>query len=103
RRIYVAKAERVDVTQLEIEFAAKQAKLDALATQLDAAPPTDAEGDPADPPPAAKARPKPTGRRNLGEQDLPEERVEIFDPAFEGQVPIGFEESFKVKYRRGGQ
>ena len=106
RRIYVAKAERVDVSQLEIEFAATQAKLDALATQLgaDAAPPpTDAEGNPADPPPAVRARPRPTGRRNLGEQDLPEERVEIFDPAFEGQTPIGFEESFKLRHRRGGQ
>ena len=105
RRIYTAKAERVDVTQLEIEFAATQAKLDALATQLgaDAAPPTDAEGAPADPPPAGKARPKPTGRRNLATEDLPEERVEIFDPAFEGQEPIDFEESFKLKYRRGGQ
>lgn len=103
RRIYVAKAERIDTAQLEIEFAETRAKLDALARQLDDDAATPAASDPAAPPPAAKARPKPTGRRNLGEQDLPEERVEIFDPAFEGQSPIGFEESFKLKYRRGGQ
>jgi transposase len=109
RRIYVAKAERVDVTQLEIEFAATQAKLDALVTQLGGLvdtpqTATDAESNPAAPPPAAKTRAKPTGRRNLAAEDLPEERVEILDPALEGQAErIGFEESFKVKYRRGGQ
>jgi transposase len=105
RRIYVAKAERVDTAQLEIEFAETKAKLDALACAIDDATPattqTDAVGDPAAPPPAA-TRSKPTGRRNLGAHDLPEERVEIFDPAFTGQEPIGFEESFKLKYRRGG-
>ena len=105
RRIYVAKAERVDTAQLEIEFAETKAKLDALARAIDDATPattqTNAVGDPAAPPPAA-TRSKPTGRRNLGAHDLPEERVEIFDPAFTGQEPIGFEESFKLKYRRGG-
>ncbi len=38
RRIFVAKAERVDVTQLQMEFAETQAKLDALAKQIDDAP-----------------------------------------------------------------
>ena len=104
RRIFVAKAERIDASQLEMEFAATQAKLDALAKQIDAAlpPATDAQSNPAAPPPAAKTRPKPTGRRNLATEDLPEERVEIRDPAFEGKEPISFEESFKLKYRRGG-
>ena len=105
RRIYVARAERIDTAQLEIEFAETKAKLDALARAIDDTTPatteTDAAGDPAAPPPAA-TRSKPTGRRNLGAHDLPEERVEIFDPAFTGQEPIGFEESFKLKYRRGG-
>jgi transposase len=107
RRIYIAKAERVDVTQLEMEFAEAQAKLDALAKQLDdqAAPPaaTDSASDPADPPPSAKTRSKPTGRRNLADEDLPEERVEILDPALEGEAErLGFEKSFKLRYRRGG-
>ena len=106
RRIYVAKAERVDIAQLEMEFAETQAKLDALAKQLaaDAAPPpTDSASSPSVPPPPAKTRPKPTGRRNLADEDLPEERVEILDPVLEGAAErIGFEESFKLKYRRGG-
>ena len=107
RRIYIAKAERVDVTQLEMEFAETQAKLDALAKQLDdqAAPPaaTDSASNPADPPPSAKTRSKPTGRRNLADEDLPEERVEILDPALEGEAErLGFEKSFKLRYRRGG-
>lgn len=104
RRIFVAKAERIDVAQLEIEFAETQAKLDALAKHIDDAPapaPSAAASDPAEPPAAVK-RPKPTGRRNLAAEDLPEERLEILDPAFEGQKPIGFEESYKLKYRRGG-
>jgi len=109
RRIFAAKAERIDASQLEMEFAATQAKLDALAKQVDdaaASPPaTDAQSNPAVPPPPPepkKTRPKPTGRRNLADQDLPQERVEIRDPAFEGKEPIRFEESFKLKYRRGG-
>jgi transposase len=106
RRIYVAKAERIDTTQLEMEFAQTQAKLDAIATQLaaDAVPPpaTDSASSPAAPPPA-KTRPKPTGRRNLADEDMPEERVEILNPALEGEAErIGFEESFKLRYRRGG-
>jgi transposase len=111
RRLFVAKAERVDTTQLQMEFAATQAKLDALATQLEdgvAAPgvgnaPTDAASPP-DPPPSTKPRPKPTGRRDLGAEEMPEERVELLNPALEGVVErIGFEESFTLGYRRAGR
>jgi len=108
RRLFVAKAERVDATQLEIEFAETRAKLDALATQIggdavlvpgDAAP-VDLN---TETPPPSTTRPKPSGRRNLAAQDMPEERVEILDPVLEGQAErIGFEESYKVRYRRGG-
>src|SRR5215470_14296357 len=35
RRLVVAKAERIDTTQLELEFAAKLAALDALAGKVD--------------------------------------------------------------------
>jgi transposase len=108
RRIFVAKAERIDVTQLEMEFAETRAKLDALATQIAA----DAVPAPHDTtlvdlgtetPPPSTMRPKPSGRRKLAAQDMPEERVEIFDPVHEGQAErIGFEESYKVRYRRGG-
>ncbi len=43
RKLFVASAERVDVTQLELEFADTKAKLDALAKQLG----TELEGSPA--------------------------------------------------------
>jgi transposase len=112
RRIFVAKAERVDTTQLQMEFAQTQAKLDALATQLDEDTalagtrdvPADAAPSSEDPPAAAKPRRKPTGRRDLASEEMPEERVEILNPGLEGQVErIGFETSFKLGYRRGGQ
>jgi transposase len=102
RRITVAKAERVDTAQLELEFAQKLAELDALSAQLEA---------PAPPPPSSsepKDKKKPTGRRPLREADLPEERIELSDPAFEAQVAageaerIGFEESCKLAWQRGG-
>jgi transposase len=100
RRLYVAKAERVDVQQLELEFAAKKAELEKLATQLDEPPPGDE--------PAAQGggdapKTKPKGRRNLAAIPMAEERVEILDPALEGKATrIGFEESYRLAYRRGG-
>jgi transposase/uncharacterized coiled-coil protein SlyX len=105
RRIFVAKAERVDASQLEMEFARTKAKLDALAKELDtsAVPTIATAAEFVTPPPTAKPRTKPTGRRNLADEDLPEERIEILDPALEGSVErIDFEESYKLKYRRGG-
>jgi hypothetical protein len=47
RRIFIAKAERVDASQLELEFAETKQKLDALALQLEQTPdvPTDAPAD----------------------------------------------------------
>jgi transposase len=100
RRMFVAKAERVDVSQLELEFAATQVSLERLATQLEPssdAPPPDGEADP------PCSRPKPKGRRNLASSDIPVERVEILDPALEGNAErIGFEESSRLGYRRGG-
>lgn len=95
RRIFVAKAERIDVQQLELEFAEKKAELDALAETLGLA--TEAEKL------ERKARKKPKGRRNLREVEMPEERIELFDAEREGKVErIGFEESCRLGYRRGG-
>ncbi len=103
RRIYAAKAERIDVTQLEIEFAQTQQKLALVGKQLteQAAPPS------APPPPPASSpsnpRPKPTGRRNLADEDIPEERVELLDPSLEGKAErTGFEVSYRLAHRRGG-
>jgi transposase len=114
RRIFVAKAERIDTAQLELEFAQKLAALDALGAELDAQSDSDTlqYGEPPPAPggtPEGKRRPKPTGRRDLREADIPEERVEITDPEFEALVArgeaerIGFEESCKLAWQRGGQ
>src|SRR5215207_7587859 len=71
RRIFIAKAERIDATQLELEFATTKQKLDELAAKLGAEAESGPAGDgigarPAGKPPA-KAKTKPKGRRNLAD------------------------------------
>ncbi len=101
RRLVVAKAERVDTAQLQLEFAAKLAALDALGGQL--APASDDDMPSGGKPARGKHKHRPTGRRNLRELDLPEERIEIADPALEGAAPrMGTEDSCKLMWRRGG-
>jgi transposase len=101
RRIVLGRAERIDTKQLELEFASKLQALDKLSARLDA-------GEENAPPPGEPARKKPRGRRNLRDAKLPEERIEISDPIFEEQVAhgkaerIGFEESYKLGWQRGG-
>jgi transposase len=105
RRIFLAKAERVDTRQLEIEFAETHAKLVKLATELGEAgePAPNAQSSDGSDGRGRTARAKPKGRRNLGDLDIPEERVEILDPSLEGVAErIGFEESYHAGYRRGG-
>jgi transposase len=107
RRIFVAKAERVDTVQLEIEFAEKLRQLDALAGTL----PTgkeDAESNDDDSSSDDKRKRKSTGRRDLRKLPLEEERIEIADPLYEELVAKGqakridFEESCKLARKRGG-
>jgi transposase len=99
KRLFVAKAERVDVAQLELEFAAKLAELDALAKRLEPMPESVM---PSFPGGAAKGPKRPTGRRDFSEVDLPEESVVLVDAALEGKVPrSGFEVSYQLKWRRG--
>jgi hypothetical protein len=115
RRIFVAKAERVDATQLELEFEQTKQQLDALAQKLAEEPTSVAGGDgevaatdsedvgsrPAGN--AATSNSSPKGRRNLGEADhLVQRRIEIRDAELErsGAVQIGWEESYKLGYQR---
>lgn len=105
RRIFLAKAERIDTRQLELEFAELKAKLVEMAKELgdpiaDIEAIGSSEGDNGDGRPARRS---PKGRRDLRDIYMPEERVEILDPALEGKVErIGFEESCQLGYRRGG-
>ncbi len=102
RRIFVAQAERIDTQQLELEFAETQAKLVAMAKVL-AGEGTDAPATSSDDEPKVPRRQQSRGRRNFSEIFMPEERVEITDPALEGTAErIGFEESYKLGHRRGG-
>jgi transposase len=96
RRIYVAKAERIDARQLELEFAEKKAALEKLAEELGIALQPE-DGEPTRPPA------KPKGRRDLRQAPWPEERIELLDATKEGKAErIGFEESCRIGYRRGG-
>jgi transposase len=99
RRIFMAKAERVDTRQLELEFATKQAALTELAEQLGTAP----APEPPAAPPESKPKSKPTGRRDLRALPIEEERLELLDPELEGKAErIGFEESVMLQWRKGG-
>lgn len=101
KRLFIAKAERVDVSQLEMEFAAKLAELDALSKRLEPIPAELMPSAPSGSTPATKK--KPSGRRNLAESDLPEERLEVVDESKEGRLPrAGFETSYRLLWRRGG-
>jgi len=96
RRLFVAKAERVDTRQLQMDFAAVLAALDKLA------------GEPPEPEKKSKGKKKPTGRRDLSQLPLEEERVEIPDDELEKLVAegkarrCGFDVSYKLAYKRGG-
>jgi transposase len=101
RRLVVAKAERIDTTQLELEFASKLAALNALAGQvLDQAPSPSESGKDTS---GTREKTNRHGRRDLRLCDLPEERIEITNPALEGTAArIGTEESIELRWRRGG-
>jgi transposase len=102
RRLFVAKAERVDTRQLELEFAQKLRALEEVAGTLGMAV-GEASGDA-----GTKKKRKPKGRRDLKSLPLEEKRVEIADPLFDALVAqgkaerIGFEESCKLAWQRGG-
>jgi len=106
RRIFVAKAERVDTGQLELEFGDKLTKLKELTEQLGRAPAeetTPLDEPPSPPPPAPENKPKPKGRRNLGDLPMFEERFEILDPVLEATAKrIDFEVSYQLGWRKGG-
>ncbi len=110
RRLFVAKAERVDTTQLEMEFGDKLRQLQALGgaslvdDSEDLAPAAPGTSDTSPP----KPRATPTGRRDLNKLPLEEIRIELADPVYEDLVArglaerMGAEESCTLTYQRGG-
>ena len=109
RRIHVAKAERIDVSQLQLQFDELTTALDALVEQ--AAEPVaevtpNASESPSDTPPGGgrpgpKNRPK--GRRSVVDENHPPDvRIRIEDPALEGVAAVvGVETSYRIGYERG--
>ena len=100
RRLVIAKAERIDTTQLELEFATQLAALSEAARKA-----IDAEAAAGGGSTRTKKGDKPNrkGRRDLRLCDLPEERIEIPDPVLDGKAErIGTEESVALRWRRGG-
>jgi transposase len=131
RRLFIAKAERADTKQLEIEFAEKLREIDALAKTLGMAkqepsPPDgddtagdgdgDGDGKHDGDDKASDGKPRGerknnggTGRRRLRDLPLEEERIELSDPHLEKLVEQGkvvrhgFDESVKLAHKRGGK
>jgi transposase len=130
RRLFIAKAERADATQLELEFEKTKRQLDALAHQLGGeaiVPGTPTAGDADDAANSGadaaakgkaqqaelgsrpsgngpkKANVTPKGRRNLANaDDLPQQRIEIRDPELEasGATFVDWELSYKLGFKR---
>jgi len=111
RRLFVAKAERADNEhQLRLEFEAKARELDELAGTLGIGR---EDEKPRDETPAkdgkrrgGRAGNRGTGRRNLKDLPLEEERIEVADPHLEALVAEGkvvrhgFDDSYKLAHRR---
>jgi transposase len=116
RRIFVAKAERVDTAQLELEFGQKLAQLEQLAGTLGmpAGEPEDAttrdSGADGDGPASGGKRRGHSqgGRRDVTKLGLQEQRLELRDPLMEALVEkgeatyAGFEESARLTWHRKG-
>src|SRR5438552_3815592 len=79
RRLVVAKAERFDTTQLELEFAAKLAALGQLAGLVD-----DEDDRPNNSGPGDGKKKGTGGKRDLRKVPIGEDRLEITDPRYEG-------------------
>lgn len=101
RRIFLARAERVDTSQLELEFGSLVVKLDALARERGEA----AEGEGAnddDGPKRGRKGAKPTGRRPVVDENHPPDvRIRVEDPLLAGVArEVGIETSYRIGYQR---
>ncbi len=116
RRIFSAKAERVEAAGLQLSFEKLLAEVRELESKLVAVgdEPADiqnettqddsAQNDSAQKPGSIKDKTRaPRARRDLSKSLLPQIRVEVPDPELEGVAErIGFEESYRLGYERGG-
>ena len=107
RRVFEAKAERVDSKQLELELEKTKTELDALRDQIEQA--SGSKLDDEAPAPPARTRNRPTGRRKLESSELPTEEIVVTDPEMEALVAqglaevVGSDDSTRIKHRRGSK
>lgn len=105
RRLTIAKAERIDTEQLELEFARTLAELDKLAELQKLREQLKSENDE---PAGGQGGSKPTGTKKKGgrcglHKIVGEERIDVSNPVYEGTVErLGIEENSQVMWRRGG-
>jgi len=122
RRIFVAKAERVDTTQLQLEFEELNEQLNKLSGQLEGTEEDGAEEggveEDGDKPDSGSTKPgnkpngtgsKPKGRRGPADLSMsPKETVRISDPVMDALVAEGkakvvdVERTSQLGYQRGG-
>ncbi|MBK9129714.1 MAG: IS66 family transposase [Phycisphaerales bacterium] len=102
RRVFEAKAERVDSKQLELDLEKTKAELDAVREQIEHATGTKLD----DEAPEPKTRKRPAGRRRLEPATLPTEEIVVTDPEMEALVAqglaevVGSDDSTRMKRRR---
>src|SRR5687768_4764708 len=100
RNLFLAKAERKEACAEQLAFDTLVDEVKHLEKALADTPLPSGEKD--DEKKRGTSKP-PTGRRDLAASTLPVVRVELTDPELEGKATrIGFEESSRLGYERGG-
>jgi transposase len=103
RRLFVAKAERAEVSAEQLAFDSMFLEVQRLEKALDAAERKSGEERQHDDPKGPKRRSGGKGRRDLSESDLPVVRIELSCPELDATATrIGVEETSRLGYERGG-
>ncbi|WP_438010389.1 IS66 family transposase [Sorangium sp. So ce321] len=103
RRLFVAKAERAEVSAEQLAFDSMFLEVQRLQKALDAAERKSGEERQHDDPKGPKRRSGGKGRRDLSESDLPVVRIELSCPELDATATrIGVEETSRLGYERGG-
>ncbi|WP_437528960.1 IS66 family transposase [Sorangium sp. So ce726] len=102
-RLFVAKAERAEVSAEQLAFDSMFLEVQRLEKALDAAERNSGEERQHDDPKGPKRRSGGKGRRDLSESDLPVVRIELSCPELDATATrIGVEETSRLGYERGG-
>ncbi|WP_437912418.1 IS66 family transposase [Sorangium sp. So ce302] len=103
RRLFVAKAERAEVSAEQLAFESMFLEVQRLQKALDDAERKTSDERQHDDPKGPKRRTGSKGRRDLSESDLPVVRIELSCPELDATATrIGVEETSRLGYERGG-